>query len=320
MDANIINENTNLTELSFAWLNFKKAYIKHSSYGDYSNIINYYILPAYGNMTIKTLKIQMIQHQIDAWAKKGLSLNTLKLILCVLKSIYEYYNAFSDDKFLINFRLLHLPQIPDKFIEVYTSEEQNKIVKFLFQNPKKVNLGIAFGLFAGLRIGEACAIKWSDIDLHNNTLSVVGTVQRISIDDNDEEFSKSKLSLSTPKSKQSIRTVPIMTSLKVLLLQNEPDVLNNEDTYVTSGKTTPTDPKYMRSVYKKMIKKLDIHYLKFHCLRHTFASSARSAGMPIEYLSKIIGHRSVQTTIDIYLHPRLDDLRKAMLEFENNWF
>ena len=322
MNTNNINEEMTINELSPIWLNFKKNSIKQSTYDDYDNMINYYIIPSFGSLQMCNLKIQIIQAEIDKWAKSGFSLNTLKLIFSVLKQLYEWFNSVSQTQILINFKLLQLPLVPDHFIEIFTQDEQYRIVKYLFQNPKRINLGIAFGLFSGLRIGEACAIKWGDIDMKNSTFNVVGTVQRISTDDKDAfSASKTKLHISTPKTRKSIRTVPMMSSLKVLLMQIEPeDVERNADCYITSGKKVPTDPKYLRNVYKKMLNRLDIRYLKFHSLRHTFATYARKSGMPIEYLSKLLGHKSVQTTIDIYLHPRIDELRKAMLDFENNWF
>lgn len=315
---NYIDVNITVKELALLWISHKQDTVKISTVASYHNVLQLYIIPAFGTSKITELEEQQIQEKINEWYHTcGLSKSTLKLILTILKSMQTFFlSKQSRATFIpVNLKNIVLPNSPSSMIEVFTKEEQQAIVKHLFKKPRKQNAGIAIALLAGLRIGEICGLKWSDIDMDKGIIKVRRTVQRIS----NIQKTGTSLVVTPPKSVKSTREVPLVTSLKIFLANIEPSGIK-DNIYITSGKTTPTEPRTLRATYARLLDILGIRYLKFHGLRHTFATTAKNCGMPIEHLSKILGHESVQITMDLYLHPNIDDLKRSMLQFENNWF
>ena len=126
-------------------------------------------------------------------------------------------------------------------------------------------------------------------------------MQRIQVKSNSDH--KSEIIISAPKSAYSVRDVPIPDKL----LQNAPN------TYFLTGKTTLyVEPRTMQNRFKSMIKKTGIAPANFHALRHIFATRCIELGFDIESLSEILGHASVNITLNRYVHPSMELKQKNM--------
>ena len=168
-------------------------------------------------------------------------------------------------------------------------------------------LGILICLYTGLRLGEICGLMWRDIDFENKTLSVERTVQRVK-DISSETKQKTKLIISDPKSDTSRRIIPLPDFLVDIL-----EVLKKEDfIFIVSNSLKPQEPRVYESVFKNMLKKSDVHIINFHALRHTFATRSIESGMDIKTLSEILGHSSVQITLEIYVHSSMELKRSSL--------
>lgn len=130
------------------------------------------------------------------------------------------------------------------------------------------NLGIYICLSSGIRIGEICALTWKDINTDTGTISIRTTLQRIYVIENENRHTE--LVLDTPKTKHSIRDIP-MTKDLLKMLKPIKKVVNN-NFYVLTNDSKPTEPRTYRNYYVKLMKELDIPALKFHGLRHSFAT------------------------------------------------
>lgn len=97
-----------------------------------------------------------------------------------------------------------------------TEGEQRQLEAFLSGKPNLETLGLFLVLYSGLRIGELCALTWRDIDTEEGLLHVNKTLQRIKNVDGNSPF-KTKVIIDMPKSKKSVRTIPIMNSLLIQL-------------------------------------------------------------------------------------------------------
>lgn len=160
-------------------------------------------------------------------------------------------------------------------------------------------------MYAGLRIGEICALQWKDIDFADRKIHITKTAERVS----NVITKKSKIMVSTPKTQTSERNIPISTKLYDILKNSK----NKENYYVLSGTEKVMEPRAYQNIYNNILRKNRIKHRKFHCLRHTFASNCIEVGMDAKSLSEILGHANVSTTLSIYVHSS-DQIKKRYLE------
>ena len=300
------------------WLKERKPYIKESTYPNYSNIIYNHLIPVLGNYRLSIIDNHILQEMIlDKYRigridnKGGLSDKTIKDIGTLLKLTLK--GAIKDN--LIDYLDLDF-RYPKKEkknkIYTFSKKEQKKIVDYCLENLDIKNMGILLTLYSGLRIGELCALKWSDIDLKKNILSVNKTIQRIYLKD----VGKSKMIISSPKTKNANRVIPLNSEFALLLKQFKTD--NNN--YFLSNDTVWMEPRSFRKYYYDMIQELDISNITFHSLRHTFASNCIRLGVDYKTVSELLGHSSVNITLNIYVHSQMSQKKKCinLIYKENN--
>ena len=300
------------------WLKERKPYIKESTYANYSNIIYNHLIPVLGNYRLSIIDNHMLQEMIlDKYRigridnRGGLSDKTIKDIGTLLKLTLK--GAIKDN--LIDYLDLDF-RYPKKEkknkIYTFSKKEQKKIVDYCLENLDIKNMGILLTLYSGLRIGELCALKWSDIDLKKNILSVNKTIQRIYLKD----VGKSKMIISSPKTKNANRVIPLNSEFASLLKQFKTD--NNN--YFLSNDTVWMEPRSFRKYYYDMIQELGISNITFHSLRHTFASNCIRLGVDYKTVSELLGHSSVNITLNIYVHSQMSQKKKCinLIYKENN--
>jgi integrase len=160
-------------------------------------------------------------------------------------------------------------------------------------------------MFTGLRIGEICALKWSDVDLENGILHISKTAMRIQT---PTEKSKTAVKITAPKTANSIRDIPLPN----FLVKKLSAVMKSDDCYVLSGNSHLVEPRCLSYRFKSILKKANLPSIKFHALRHTFATNCLQKNFDIKTLSEILGHSSVDTTMRIYVHTSLERKRECM--------
>lgn len=144
-------------------------------------------------------------------------------------------------------------------------------------------------------MGELCGLKWEDIDFENAVLFVKRTVQRVS------KNSKSQVVIGTPKSKTSVRTVPIPAFIMNILRNYR----SCNDFYVITGISKPTEPRTMQNRFKSILKLCRIRNVNFHLLRHTYATVCIEKGFDPKTLSELLGHADAAITLNRYCHPSM---------------
>src|SRR5690606_12176484 len=199
-----MNEQKQLSEVIDLWKIDKKQYVKKSSFSAYTLLIENHLLPNFGNkIAIEEADVQSFVFQK---LETGLSHKTIKDILIVLKMILKFgaknkwlkYTPFD----------IQFPTEREKHnIEVLTKTDQKKIMNYIQEHFTFRNLGVYICLSAGMRIGEVCALTWEDIDTDNGIISVNRTIQRIYVI--EDGIRRTELILDTPKTKNSIREIPI---------------------------------------------------------------------------------------------------------------
>lgn len=192
--------------------------------------------------------------------------------------------------------------------EVLSITNQKKMMRYLDENFTFRNLGIFMCLSTGMRIGEICALTWNDIDMDMGVIHIRKTLQRIYIRENG--MSHTELILDVPKSANSIRDIPMTKDLYGVLKPLKRIV--NDSYFVLTNDMNPTEPRTYRNYYKKLIAKLGIPPIKFHGLRHSFATRCIESNCDYKTVSVILGHSNISTTLNLYVHPNLEQKKKCI--------
>ena len=121
---------------------------------------------------------------------------------------------------------------------------------------------------------------------------------------------KTELMMSTPKTKSSQREIPIVP--KLFKMMKDFAKISKPDYFVCSGTTTPLEPRTYRNYYMKKIEEIGLPRLKFHGLRHTFATQLIASKADVKTVSAILGHSDIATTLNTYVHPSRDDKKNAL--------
>ncbi len=287
------------------WRSDKKRYVKKSTFSAYSLLLANHLLPAFSDAT--ELNEEIVQNFVLRKLDEGLGRKSIKDILIVLKMIMRFgakhgymKHAEIDIKF---------PTDRDRReIEVLSRGSQRKIMEFVQNNFTFQNLGIFMCLSSGMRIGEICALKWDDIDLVSSTIRINKTIQRIYVI--DEDIRHTEIVIDTPKSKNSIREIPMAKEL-IKMVKPLKKVMNG-DFYVLSNTDHPIEPRTYRNYYNKTMERLALPHLKFHGLRHSFATRCIESGCDYKTVSVLLGHSNISTTLNLYVHPNMDQKRKCI--------
>ena len=295
-----IHQNITFANLAEVWLNSVKLHIKESTYSRYFHQLNKHILPYIGAYFLSQIDVNRIEKLI--WYllnygkdknKTGLSGKTVNDILILIKSILKFGNF---DKRMDLHRIKVIKE--DNNIRVLTKSSQIKLHQYLVNNIDYIKAGILLCLHTGIRIGEVCALRWENIDVDNHIMNIEYTIQRIQIVNNDEIGKKTKVIITSPKSRKSVRTIPLPLFLCNILKELQQDL----HAFILTGSENYMEPRTLSNHFKKCLKKASIENYKFHSLRHTFATNYIEAGFDTKSLSEILGHSNVKITLEKYVH------------------
>ncbi len=240
-----------ICEISALWKEDKKKYVKQSTYSLYALILENHILPAFGKLY--ELEEETVQEFILHEISSGLSNKTIKDILIVLKMVMK----FGAKNKLIEYQEwdIKFPTERKKHeLEVLSICNQKKLMKYINENFTFKNLGIYICLSAGLRIGEICALAWNDIDVDAGVIYIRKTIERIYIVEGEKRYTE--LIIGTPKTKNSIREIPMKGDMMKMIKPLKKVV--NENFFVLTNESKPTEPRTYRNYYNKLMDKLDI--------------------------------------------------------------
>ena len=293
-----------IKEIEKLWREDKRLYVKQSTISAYALLVENHILPTFASCT--SIEEQDVQEFVFKKLGDGLSVKSIKDILIVLKMILRYGDKHKWFEYS-NFEIKYPTERERKDVEVLNRADHKKILDYVQANFTFRNLGIYICLNTGLRIGEICALRWRDIDMERGVISVRQTIQRIYIIDGDVR--RTELVIDTPKTKNSIRDIPMTKELK-RLIKHIKQIINN-DYFVLTNEPKPTEPRTYRNYYKQFINDLGISELKFHGLRHSFATRCIESQCDYKTVSVLLGHSNISTTLNLYVHPNMEQKQKC---------
>lgn len=297
------------------WKERKRRQVKESTLAAYILITDNHLLPFFGDMPADKINRRQVQQFVDNKLDDGLCAKYVRDMLIVLKMIVRFvsdeYEIPVLDTWKVVFPSKNAAPAHNK-LERYTPEEFHKIVETVLSYPSPKNLGILIALCSGMRIGEVCALQYSDIDLDRKVIKVSKSIERIYLLNDGERKGKTKVIIGEPKTLSSRREIPIMRDIYPLVKKFA--AIARPEYYVCSLSEKYIEPRTFRNYYRNFIlNKVGLkECIKFHGLRHTFASTLIESKIDVKTVSSILGHSDVSTTLDVYVHPSEDTKRNAI--------
>ena len=290
------------------WLEYKKANVRQSTWKMYQGHLKHHF-DALNHIKINRITIAKVEKFIGDKQADNMNLTTLRKVIITFNQVMKYavrhryidYNPVRDaerprdqgNEEKQDITIL----IPDKINALFEAEEDQKY-HTLFM----------LAIFSGARQGELFGLKWADVDWINSQIHIQRTF-------NNGAWYK-------PKSKASKRKIDLgpgtMAELKKWKLACLP---NDLDLIFPNQSGSPLDHGYMlRRYYWPALKKAGIPKMKFHNLRHTFASLLIEQGENIKYIQSQLGHSSPTVTLDVYAHLMKPINQEAACKLENTIF
>ncbi|MBR4735055.1 MAG: site-specific integrase [Bacteroidales bacterium] len=296
-----MDKNTTFSGVAAMWLTRKKQYVKRSTYATYSTLIETHLVPCFGSRT--DIREADVQEFVNAELSAGRSVKTVKDVLVVLKMILRFgakCGMFPERRIDVVFPT----QREKTTVEVMSVPNQRRLMSYVKDHFSFRNLGILIAMSTGLRIGEICALRWADVDLESRVLRVNRTIQRIYLEGHTE------LLEDVPKTVSSIREIPLTQELMGILRPLKKIV--RADYYVLSGSAAPIEPRTYRAYFKRVTVEIGLPAIRFHGLRHSFATRCIESRCDYKTVSALLGHSNISTTLNLYVHPGLDQKRRCI--------
>ena len=240
-------------------------------------------LTGYGLADTMVRKVHMILHQaLDVAVKERIIVRNPTVGTTIPKKTYVEKQVLGDSQL-------------DKFMEAIKQEPYWN--DFFYVE-----------ILTGLRRGEICGLKWSDINFTEGTLCIKRSVGRVK---------NGSITIGETKTTAGTRNIILPPSVLTLLEQKQADAINE---WVFPHYMKPSDPLHPDTAYRKLktiLKNLELPLIRFHDLRHTFATQATQGGVDAKTLAGILGHTDASFTLDTYTHVT-GDMQKNASSVVNN--
>jgi integrase len=296
-----------------------KPSVRALTHEQYEQHVRLYLKPAIGKVQLARLSPQQIQSIINEQAKRGLSPNTVRITLFVLRRALD--QAFKWGALARNVaKLVERPRIERKEILPPTIEQARKLLDAL--KGERLEALFTIGLALGLRRGEMLGLRWEDVDFDKRTISVRQAVQRSGGKNATGEDQVSKLHIVAPKSTRSIRTIPMPQFVAEVVRgrkaqQAEERLLAGSQwkdlrLIFTTKKGTPIEPRRINTEFKRILKNAELpETIRLHDSRHFAASLLASENVHPRIAMEILGHSDINLTMKIYTHVVSGDMQEA---------
>ena len=282
------------------WLNIHKTVLKPKSAERYAQLASDYIFPKIGNLKLKDLRVEVIENFYQNSLQTGVSVRNVRYVHSLL------HRSLNDAvrRGLVGFNPAHgarLPRLQQREMEILDEAEIRQFLIAAQGHRHEVLFKLA--IQTGMRQGELLGLRWSDLDWQRGTIRVQRQVQRVK---------GLGLVFMTPKTSAGRRTIQlgeeILQSLRSHHTQQQ--IVKafagkrwvDLDLIFSSNVGTALCSELLLQEFKVLLKKAGVKPIRFHDLRHSFASLALNHGIPPLIVSKVLGHSKPSTTLDIYGH------------------
>ena len=322
-EARLQDERGNVNSVSLgmtvdAWfefwiVNIKEKTVRPNTVRNYRERYNRNIKKHLGKMLINDVKPMHCQLVLNDMA---VDYAGSTIYQCLIAMYNMFQAAFENSIIPSNpvTKTVKLPNPIESKKRVLTIGEQTKFMeyaKYTANYPQYL-----FILNTGVRTGELIGLKWEDVDFDRRIISIRRSMEY--------RYSTGDWRIGPPKTKKSYREIPMTEDcaemLKELKKKVELGKLVQEefkDFVFINRKGTPTKNSTYDANIAKLTKQAGIKETNFHTLRHTFATRCIEAGMRPKTLQQILGHSSINITMNLYVHVTDDEKMKEMQKFED---
>ena len=295
------SNNMTLPEAVDLFFTERERKLKESTVSRYRYVVRQYIQPQLGAAPLYTLTEQRVADFYRKLQEQGLSAKSTRDVGVLLRAILR--KASKHGCFCTGLNA-ELPVYKKRQVEIFTEPEIVQLAHHIVNEPDLTGLGVLLTLNSGLRLGELCALRWSDIDLHAGFLRVEREVQRL------YEKGHTRLVVQPPKSESSCRRIPLPADMLSLLATYKPK--HTGDTCLLTGTSILPEPRTMQNRYKSLLKRAGVPYRNFHALRHTYATRCIEQYVDVKSVSEMLGHSNVRITLQTYVHVSLRHKQQAV--------
>jgi len=236
------------------------------------------------------------------------------------KSVHHQYNTlnlifnYAENQELISknpMKKVASPKQQKHPVDALSQEQAERFFSLLPSCDLDFRCILALLVTTGIRRGECLGLKWSDISVTNNTITISRNVCYTS---------QSGITISTPKTTNSIRTIPVMPSVMQLLLQlrkqyqSEHPAADLTNVFLFPNKDNlniPRDPNAITKRVKRFMHSNGFPNLSPHDLRHSCATLLLAQGADIKSVQQLLGHADASTTLNFYVKADLQQMRNA---------
>lgn len=308
--SNMTVENKTFRKFADEWVNvILKPKLKPLSYQRKVSTLENQVYKHIGGVQIDKLTHSQIQKMVNDLSESGLSYSTVKKAYEAVSACMRYYRITTSTAFnpCEGITLPELKRKEASDIEFFTEEERKTIFREAtrkYESGKSVyRLGWAFVLllYSGLRVGELCALTWSDIDFSERTIRV--NKNAVEVREKDEN-GKSRSVLTTQnstKTRSGMRTIP-MTEKAFTALSELQKITGECEYIVTSSKGERIRPTRLDRTFYQILAAVNLKKVGVHTLRHTFATMLFNNGCEVKVVSDLLGHSNTKITENIYIH------------------
>lgn len=304
--------------LDYWYQNYSKPRLRPSTQLNYESWIYHHLIPGVGEIPLNQLTQAELQQFFRRMKESGRKANVERrgsgMADRSVRSCHAVCQMVLDKA--VEEKLIHskpavackLPPLKGKEMKILTQEE---IQRFLIQAKAEGMYELfLLELTTGMRRGELLALRWDDLDFTTGKLRIDKQVYPVG----------GKLIISEPKTKAANRTIILPPAMVELLAEYKKGVFSELMFPSHTKPEQPIDPGYVRKRLQVILERAGCKRVKFHDLRHTFATLSLENGMDVKTLSTIIGHVSAATTLNTYTHITDEMRRKAALNIDQGIF
>jgi integrase len=306
------NENMKFSELAQLVLDeYIKPNLKANTEAIYVSLVNNHLLEPFGDMKISSIKPLHIQKIINEKAKT-LKPTTISVIYAQANKIFNkavQWGILSANPC----KGIKLPKVKrTNYRELLSNTEINKLIQIINNQPILYKTVYSIALYTGMRQGEILGLSISDIDFEEKTINVNKQYGRVYID------GKLKRHTIDTKTENSVRKIYVPDFLLVILKQyiESMKIRSTEDILFYNQKNNKTyDRDYITEKFRKLLKDNNLPQIRFHDLRHLYATMAINSGINIVAVARTLGD-TIETVLKNYTHGIEEEQQKATYNFE----
>lgn len=306
-----------LYEWLCTWLDtYCRGELKQTTIVNYETYIEKHIKPTIGNVKLCDLTPVILQQFYQEKFKNGRLDGKGGLSPKTMRNLHTMIHTGLDKAYTLGYtnrnisEMVSTPKLLKKERLFFTIEEQTELQKHLPN--ERIGMAILLDLYTGMRLGELLGLPWGNVHIDLNGESYIKVTQTLNRIRNPDKNSPKRtlLTIGTPKTSYSVRTIPLLPEIAEKLYQHKQDQaqflkekgLPESELVFTSIHGNAYDPRDFQRDFKNLLIHHGIRQINVHGMRHTFATRSLESGMDIKTLSRLLGHSSIQISLDLYAH------------------